>query len=83
MRNLLPATEEKVSQAIISLISWLRTTDNPNLCQSQISNAEFVLTVLNQYQKELHDLDIIAAQMRIDNDLLRRKINDIKKTVND
>ena len=83
MRNLLPATEAKAEQATISMISWLRSANDPSLCQSRINDAEFILTVLEQYQKELRDLDIVAAQMRIDNDILRLKIKKIKEIVND
>ena len=45
MRNLLPATEAKAEQATISMISWLRSANDPSLCQSRINDAEFIKAV--------------------------------------
>lgn len=81
MRNLLPITEEKAIKVTRSLIGWFHT--DPELHQEQIRDAEFVLSVLLEYQKELHEVDIVRAQLRIDNDMLNKKLSELKKIIND
>lgn len=82
MRDLLPITEEKAIKIAGSLVGWLHSTGSPELCQEQIRDVEFILSVLLEYQKELHESDIVRAQMRIDNDLLNKKMAEIKKIIN-
>jgi hypothetical protein len=79
MRNLMPDIESKAVASAKLILTWLQNTEDPSKCTRQISDAEFILLVLEKYQKDLLSEDILVAQLKMENDLLRRKLDSIRK----